>query len=118
MLILRSKKRNFQPLDVTTKDDLYFQISCDYNKGEQNFLVKNGIVVGGPEPKSVDSRGKKDEKPNRVSLKILKNQRPVSKVYVILFEFKVMTTQFFRLAKNSQLLSTVIWTVSCILHFF
>lgn len=70
------------PLDVTTKDDLYFQISCDYGKGEKNFLVKNGIVVGGPEPKSVGSAGKKDEKPYRVSLKILKNQRPVSKVYV------------------------------------
>jgi hypothetical protein len=71
------------PYDVTTKDDFFYQITCDYTKGEQNSLIKTGIVVGGLEPKSVMSSSKKsEEKQNRVFLKILKNQRPVTKVYI------------------------------------
>lgn len=40
-------------------------------------------MVGGPEPKSVMSSSKKsEEKQNKVFLKILKNHRPVTKVYI------------------------------------
>lgn len=71
------------PYDVTTKDDFFYQITCDYTKGEHNSVIKTGIVVGGLEPKSVMSSSKKsEEKQNRVFLKILKNQRPVTKVYI------------------------------------
>ncbi|KAI6207181.1 hypothetical protein M3Y94_01000900 [Aphelenchoides besseyi] len=70
------------PFDVTTKDDFYFQISCSYNRRDQNSLIRTGIVVGGPEPKSLMSGKKNEDKQNRVFLKIKKNGRPVTNVYI------------------------------------
>ncbi|CAD5220682.1 unnamed protein product [Bursaphelenchus okinawaensis] len=71
------------PYDVTTKDDFFYQITCDYSKGEHSSLVHTGIVVGGPEPRSVMMSSKKnDDTETRVLLRILKNNRPVTNVYI------------------------------------
>lgn len=34
------------PYDVTTKDDFFYQVTCDYNTGDQASVVRTGIVVG------------------------------------------------------------------------
>ncbi|KAH7729312.1 Protein Y69A2AR.31 [Aphelenchoides avenae] len=72
------------PYDVTTKDDFFYQITCDYSDSDdQQSVVHSGIVVGGPEPKSVVSSARHSEdRRTHVSLKILKDNRPVNNVYI------------------------------------
>ncbi|CAD5228545.1 unnamed protein product [Bursaphelenchus xylophilus] len=71
------------PYDVTTKDDFFYQITCDYSKGEHASIVRTGIVVGGPEPRSIMTNGKKaEDTETKVILRILKNHRPVTNVYI------------------------------------
>ncbi|CAB3409070.1 unnamed protein product [Caenorhabditis bovis] len=63
------------PHDVTTKDDLFYQISCKYDNETE---VHKGIVVGGPSPVMVQS----DKIEEKISLEISKNGKIVESVYV------------------------------------
>ncbi|KAI1703329.1 PAN domain-containing protein [Ditylenchus destructor] len=84
------------PYDVTTKDDFFYEISCEYDEDEaagpdESKELHSGIVVGGPEPRFImaergSTNGRKrpfsDNMQTRVGLKILRNGRPVSSVYI------------------------------------
>ncbi|CAD6192829.1 unnamed protein product [Caenorhabditis auriculariae] len=66
------------PLDVTTKDDLFYQVSCDYNLHEET--IKRGIVVGGPSPIAIlrDPSHVKE----KISLEITRNGKVVESVFI------------------------------------
>uniref|UniRef100_A0A915E229 Uncharacterized protein n=1 Tax=Ditylenchus dipsaci TaxID=166011 RepID=A0A915E229_9BILA len=98
------------PYDVTTKDDFFYQISCDYQAGDSEDSVVEGegsdsskrpksctpaLWLGsGPEPKFVMSSGRAaishhnhrrphaDDMQTRVNLRILRNGRPVNNVFI------------------------------------
>ncbi|KAI1713678.1 PAN domain-containing protein [Ditylenchus destructor] len=84
------------PYDVTTKDDFFYQISCEYDEddaggADESKELHSGIVVGGPEPRFImaergSTSGRKrpfsENMQTRVGLKILRNGRPVSSVYI------------------------------------
>uniref|UniRef100_A0A1I8AAI7 PAN domain protein n=1 Tax=Steinernema glaseri TaxID=37863 RepID=A0A1I8AAI7_9BILA len=69
------------PLDITTKDDLFFEIECD-NEPQELSKTHYGLVVGGPDPKSVKSSAKNGGQPSKVFLKILKDNSPVENVFL------------------------------------
>uniref|UniRef100_A0AC34RIG4 ZP domain-containing protein n=1 Tax=Panagrolaimus sp. JU765 TaxID=591449 RepID=A0AC34RIG4_9BILA len=70
------------PFDVTTKDDFFYQVTCDYHESNEGKLIHTGIVVGGPTPKSVMSSIHRDDQNEKVNFKILKNSLPVSNVFI------------------------------------
>ena len=70
------------PFDVTTKDDLFYQITCDYKDEPEMALIHSGVVVGGPEPKSVVSSLRQHDQPTKVALRILKDDHLVSNVFI------------------------------------
>ncbi|KAK5964677.1 hypothetical protein GCK32_020650, partial [Trichostrongylus colubriformis] len=65
------------PHDVTTKDDLFFHVTCNYTATTVN-KVRQGIVVGGPSPVAIAS----SEVHRRISLQIMKKGRPVESVFI------------------------------------
>ncbi|EGT37654.1 hypothetical protein CAEBREN_13269 [Caenorhabditis brenneri] len=66
------------PHDVTTKDDLFYQVSCQYNPNDET-RVSKGIVVGGPSPVMVTKKSQIHEK---ISLEITKDGQMVESVFV------------------------------------
>uniref|UniRef100_A0A914YS84 ZP domain-containing protein n=1 Tax=Panagrolaimus superbus TaxID=310955 RepID=A0A914YS84_9BILA len=86
------------PFDVTTKDDLFYQITCDYKDEPEMALIHSGVIVGGPEPKSVVSSLRHEDQPTKVALRILKDEHPVNNVFIgekltALVESEVNTTR-------------------------
>ncbi|WKY04812.1 hypothetical protein Q1695_005656 [Nippostrongylus brasiliensis] len=65
------------PHDVTTKDDLFFHVTCNYTSSKVN-EIRRGIVVGGPSPVSIAS----SEMHRSISLQIMKKGRPVDSVFI------------------------------------
>ncbi|KAK6025534.1 hypothetical protein OSTOST_08562, partial [Ostertagia ostertagi] len=65
------------PHDVTTKDDLFFHVTCNYTASTLN-EVRQGIVVGGPSPVAIAS----SEVHRRISLQIMRKGRPVDSVFI------------------------------------
>ncbi|KHJ89317.1 zona pellucida-like domain protein [Oesophagostomum dentatum] len=65
------------PHDVTTKDDLFFHVTCNYSLPAVN-QIRRGIVVGGPSPVSITPK----ELHRRVSLQVMKKGRPVDSVFI------------------------------------
>uniref|UniRef100_A0A0M3KGM9 ZP domain-containing protein n=1 Tax=Anisakis simplex TaxID=6269 RepID=A0A0M3KGM9_ANISI len=76
------------PLDVTTKDDLFYDIKCVYRNQdediEQSVNVHSGLVISGPDPKSIVSSYSRRSfsQQAHVVLKITKNDRPVENVVI------------------------------------
>uniref|UniRef100_A0A914WPT3 PAN domain protein n=1 Tax=Plectus sambesii TaxID=2011161 RepID=A0A914WPT3_9BILA len=75
------------PHDVTTKEDLFYQISCNYSLPplpiERRFFFRAGVVVGGPEPRLVSAD--ELERPARdldVRMRILRNGNAVDNVLI------------------------------------
>ncbi|CAI2350814.1 unnamed protein product [Caenorhabditis sp. 36 PRJEB53466] len=66
------------PHDVTTKDDLFYQVSCQYNPNDET-RVSKGIVVGGPSPVMVTKKSQLNE---RISLEITRDGQMVDSVFV------------------------------------
>ncbi|KAK0393714.1 hypothetical protein QR680_000364 [Steinernema hermaphroditum] len=66
------------PLDITTKDDLFYEVRCDNDPHELS-KTHYGLVIGGPDPKSVRSSTGKGQA-SKVLLKILKDDKPVENV--------------------------------------
>ncbi|CAJ0928779.1 unnamed protein product, partial [Mesorhabditis belari] len=64
------------PHDVTTKDDLFYQVTCNYSSLEVN-EVQKGLVVGGPSPISIRSRQSRS-----FSLQIMQGNQPVESVFI------------------------------------
>uniref|UniRef100_A0A915B7R3 Apple domain-containing protein n=1 Tax=Parascaris univalens TaxID=6257 RepID=A0A915B7R3_PARUN len=74
------------PLDVTTKDDLFYEIKCTYPhfvEGNEPTNIRSGLVVGGPNPRSILSSFERPttQKANIV-LKITKDGRAVDNVFI------------------------------------
>uniref|UniRef100_A0A0M3HK14 PDZ domain-containing protein n=1 Tax=Ascaris lumbricoides TaxID=6252 RepID=A0A0M3HK14_ASCLU len=74
------------PLDVTTKDDLFYEIKCIYPRlveGNKPTNIRSGLVVGGPNPRSILSSFERPttQKANIV-LKITKDGRAVDNVFI------------------------------------
>ncbi|CAJ0600859.1 unnamed protein product [Cylicocyclus nassatus] len=65
------------PHDVTTKDDLFFHVTCNYSTPILD-KIRHGIVVGGPSPVSITSK----ELHRHVYLQIMKKGRPVDSVFI------------------------------------
>lgn len=63
------------PLDVTTGNDLFYHISCNYSQSE---TLHRGIVVGGPSPVSVAPEAVR----HSISLHITRKGKPVSNVFI------------------------------------
>ncbi|CAJ0584294.1 unnamed protein product, partial [Mesorhabditis spiculigera] len=64
------------PHDVTTKDDLFYQITCNYSLTKVN-RVESGLVVGGPSPISIRSRHSRS-----FALRIMQGDAPVDSVFI------------------------------------
>lgn len=65
------------PHDVTTKDDLFFHVTCNYTTSTVN-EIRQGIVVGGPSPIAIAT----SEVHRQISLQIMKEGRPVDSVFI------------------------------------
>ncbi|ETN75862.1 hypothetical protein NECAME_03635 [Necator americanus] len=65
------------PHDVTTKDDLFFHVTCNYSTPMIN-KIRQGIVVGGPSPVAITSK----ELNRHIFLQIMKKGRPVDSVFI------------------------------------
>ncbi|KAF1757736.1 hypothetical protein GCK72_014192 [Caenorhabditis remanei] len=76
-IIIMSNDR-ILPHDVTTKDDLFYQVSCQYNPND-DARVSKGIVVGGPSPVLITKKSQIHEK---ISLEITKDGHLVESVFV------------------------------------
>uniref|UniRef100_A0A7E4VEC9 Apple domain-containing protein n=1 Tax=Panagrellus redivivus TaxID=6233 RepID=A0A7E4VEC9_PANRE len=70
------------PFDVTTKEDFFYQITCDYRDEPEKAIIHAGIVVGGPEPKSIKSALSPNNSPTKVALRILKDHHSVTNVFM------------------------------------
>uniref|UniRef100_A0A1I7X2V8 Uncharacterized protein n=1 Tax=Heterorhabditis bacteriophora TaxID=37862 RepID=A0A1I7X2V8_HETBA len=65
------------PHDVTTKDDLFYQITCNYSESRSNKINK-GSVLGGLSPIAIHST----QAPRNISLQIMKKGRAVDSVLI------------------------------------
>ncbi|XGW29757.1 hypothetical protein V3C99_009084 [Haemonchus contortus] len=65
------------PHDVTTKDDLFFHVTCNYTAATVN-EIRQGVVVGGPSPVAIAS----SEVHRQISLQIMRRGHPVDSVFI------------------------------------
>jgi len=74
------------PLDVTTKEDLFFEVECDYGNDRTSLsgnFAKPGQVLSGQKSHFTRADGVKSQNDRRtkVSLKFLRKGKPVRDVY-------------------------------------
>uniref|UniRef100_A0A0N4ZIU0 Apple domain-containing protein n=1 Tax=Parastrongyloides trichosuri TaxID=131310 RepID=A0A0N4ZIU0_PARTI len=69
------------PYDITTKDDFFYEIKCEYSDKEVEEKVNSGLVVGGPETVMIQSEGSNEENVN-ISLKIMRGNKAVEHVFI------------------------------------
>ncbi|KHN77281.1 hypothetical protein Tcan_16738 [Toxocara canis] len=85
VVIVMSNDR-ITPLDVTTKDDLFYEVKCrypDFDESNQHTNIHSGLVVGGPDPRSVfSSLDRPTTQKGSVVLKITKDGRAVENVFI------------------------------------
>ncbi|TKR78182.1 hypothetical protein L596_019032 [Steinernema carpocapsae] len=72
------------PLDITTKEDLFYEVLCDYNRPVEFTQTHYGLVVGGLDPKAVtvSNLNSNDRQSTKVLLKIMKDDKPVENVFL------------------------------------
>uniref|UniRef100_A0A0N5CGC3 Apple domain-containing protein n=1 Tax=Strongyloides papillosus TaxID=174720 RepID=A0A0N5CGC3_STREA len=71
------------PYDITTKDDFFYEIKCDYSDRDMEESVYDGFVLGEPESIMVmDDKKKNNERSINISLKIMRGDKPVEHVFI------------------------------------
>uniref|UniRef100_A0A0K0FCQ4 Apple domain-containing protein n=1 Tax=Strongyloides venezuelensis TaxID=75913 RepID=A0A0K0FCQ4_STRVS len=71
------------PYDITTKDDFFYEIKCDYSDRDLEESVYDGFVLGEPESIMVmDDKKKNNERSINISLKIMRGDKPVEHVFI------------------------------------
>lgn len=66
------------PYDLTTKDDLIYEIKCDYNDKEMEDKIINGSAKSQNE---LIIKGDKDDKTN-INLKVMRGDKPVEHAFI------------------------------------